>query len=87
MSRASRRSTPEGSDKECGAALVEFVLLVPLFLILTLGMVSAGIVYNQKLDLTHAAREGGRYGATIPENQCGAGLVTARNAKRSVDRG
>jgi Flp pilus assembly protein TadG len=70
MTTAPRRPTPDPSDKERGAALVEFVLLVPLFLILTLGMVSAGIVYNQKLDLTHAAREGARYGATIPQNQC-----------------
>lgn len=33
---------------------------------LIVGMVSAGIAYNHQLGLTHAAREGGRYAATLP---------------------
>lgn len=33
---------------------------------LILGMVSAGIAYNHQLSLTHAAREAGRYAATLP---------------------
>src|SRR5215470_9052737 len=37
---------------------------------LLLGIVSAGSVYNHKLDLVHAAREGARYGATLPKGQC-----------------
>jgi Flp pilus assembly protein TadG len=55
---------------ERGAALVEFVLLVPLFVVLILGLVTAGIVYNHNLDVVHAAREGARYGATVPQSQC-----------------
>ena len=43
---------------------------MPLFLILLMGMVSAGTVYNHKLDLVNAAREGARYGATVPQAQC-----------------
>jgi Flp pilus assembly protein TadG len=50
--------------------LVELALVVPLFLTLVLGLVSTGIVYNHKLDLVHAAREGARYGATVPVQQC-----------------
>jgi Flp pilus assembly protein TadG len=61
---------PRRARGDDGAALVEFVLVVPLFIILILGMVTAGIVYNHKLDMTHAAREGARYGATIPIDQC-----------------
>src|SRR5262249_30993240 len=57
-------------DSERGAALVEFALLIPVFIMLLLGIVSAGTVYNHKLDLVHAAREGARYGATIPKDQC-----------------
>jgi Flp pilus assembly protein TadG len=60
----------DGDERERGAALVEFVVLVPLFVILIMGMVTAGIVYNHKLDLVHAAREGARYGVTIPQNTC-----------------
>jgi Flp pilus assembly protein TadG len=61
---------PSHRDRERGAALVEFVLLIPVFIMLLLGIVSAGTVYNHKLDLVHAAREGARYGATIPKSQC-----------------
>lgn len=49
-----------------GAALVELALALPLIVMLIVGMVSAGIAYNHQLSLTHAAREGGRYAATLP---------------------
>ena len=68
MSAASRRF--ERTDNERGSVLVELALVVPLFLALVLGLVSTGIVYNHKLDLVHAAREGARYGATVPVQQC-----------------
>jgi Flp pilus assembly protein TadG len=55
---------------EQGSVLVELALVLPLFLALVLGLVSTGIVYNHKLDLVHAAREGARYGATVPVQQC-----------------
>jgi len=54
---------------ESGAALVEFALLLPVFMMLVLGMFSGGIVYNQKLDLTHATREAARYGAATSQTQ------------------
>ena len=49
-----------------GAALIELAFALPLLLMLIVGMVSAGIAYNHQLSLTHAAREGGRYAATLP---------------------
>lgn len=49
-----------------GASLVELALALPLLVMLLVGMVSAGIAYNHQLALTHAAREGGRYAATLP---------------------
>jgi Flp pilus assembly protein TadG len=64
------RATKADRERERGAALVEFAILVPLFVMLLMGMISAGVVYNHKLDLVHAAREGARYGAAIPQNQC-----------------
>lgn len=54
------------SRDDRGASLVEFALVLPLILMLVVGMVSAGIAYNAQLSLTHAAREAGRYGATLP---------------------
>ncbi|MCA1674362.1 MAG: pilus assembly protein, partial [Actinobacteria bacterium] len=63
------RQATSRSGNERGAALVEFALILPLFMMLILGMFSGGIAYNQKLDVTHATREGARYGATVAETQ------------------
>jgi Flp pilus assembly protein TadG len=48
-----------------GVAMGEFALVFPLFIGLVLGMISSGITYNQKIQLTHATREAARYGATV----------------------
>jgi len=55
---------------EQGTALVEFALVLPLVLMLAFGVITAGLTYNHKIDLTHAAREGARYGATLAQLQC-----------------
>jgi Flp pilus assembly protein TadG len=57
--------------REEGTALVEFALILPLVLMLAFGVITAGLTYNHKIDLTHAAREGARYGATLAQLQCG----------------
>jgi Flp pilus assembly protein TadG len=57
-------------ESERGAALVEFALVLPLVLMLAFGVITAAISYNHKIDLTHAAREGARYGATLAQLQC-----------------
>lgn len=54
-----------------GAALVELAFALPLVVMLIVGMVSAGVAYNHQLSLTHAAREGGRYAATLPVTNFG----------------
>ncbi|MDQ1568119.1 MAG: hypothetical protein QOF96_2999 [Actinomycetota bacterium] len=64
------RRRPLAHSPERGAALVEFALVLPLVLMLTFGMVTSAMAYNHKMDLTHAAREGARYGATLPRDQC-----------------
>lgn len=56
----------ESAGNQRGAALVELAIALPLLVMLLVGMVSAGIAYNNQLALTHAAREGGRYAATLP---------------------
>jgi hypothetical protein len=56
----------KASGDERGASLVELAFALPLLIMLLVGMVSAGIAYNHQLALTHAAREGGRYAATLP---------------------
>lgn len=55
---------------ERGVVMVELALVLPLLTMLIFGGLSAGIAYDHKLDVTHAAREGARYGATVAELQC-----------------
>ena len=55
---------------ERGAAMVEFALVLPLVMMLAFGLLTSAMAYNHKLDLTHAAREGARYGATLAQLQC-----------------
>lgn len=69
---------------ERGTSLVEFSLLVPVFFMLVLGMFSGGQAYNQKLSITHAAREGARYGATVSQYQAFSGGSTWASTIRDV---
>lgn len=48
-----------------GQSLVEFSLLVPLFLVLLLGMLEFGMAFNHQLTLEYATREGARIGADL----------------------
>jgi Flp pilus assembly protein TadG len=43
-----------------GAAAVEFALLLPILLVVLCGIVDFGLVFNAKMTLTHATREGVR---------------------------
>lgn len=71
--------------RDDGAALVEFALILPVLLLLILGLFSGGIAYNQKLQVTHATREGARYGATVAANQAFTNSQTwAQNVRSMV---
>lgn len=43
-----------------GSAAVEFALVLPLLVVLLFGMIELGMVFNAKIAITHAAREGAR---------------------------
>lgn len=58
-----RRFRPARRDE--GAAAVEFALLFPIFMILAMGTISAGMAFSRQINLTQAARETSRYGATL----------------------
>ena len=64
--------------------LVEFALVFPLLAMLLLGLVSAGTIYNADMQLTHAAREGARYGATVPQGQTFTSGTWAENVRTLV---
>ncbi len=52
--------------EETGASLVEFALVLPVFLMLMLGMFTGGLAYSRKQSVAQGAREAARYGATLP---------------------
>jgi Flp pilus assembly protein TadG len=49
-----------------GQALVEFALVLPVLLILTMLIVQYGIIFYATISLTNLSREGARYAATLP---------------------
>jgi hypothetical protein len=48
------------SDRERGAALLEFVLVLPIFILFIYTAISLGMALTLKEDVTHAAAEGAR---------------------------
>jgi Flp pilus assembly protein TadG len=61
--------------------VVEFALVLPVLMALLLGIVSAGITFNQEMQLTHAAREGARWGASVPASQSFTSGTWASNVR------
>lgn len=51
---------------ESGASLVEFALVLPVFMMVVLGMLTGGLAYSRKLSIAQGVREGARFGATLP---------------------
>jgi hypothetical protein len=71
--------------RQGGQALVEFAMLVPVFLLILLGMLEFGFVFNHHMTLEYATREGARAGAAMADGSqadttCGSsGLLTPAN--------
>ncbi len=57
----SRLSMTNMLKNEKGAAAVEFALLLPLLVLILMGILVFGLVLNNYLEITHAAREGVRW--------------------------
>jgi hypothetical protein len=55
----------EASRRRNGQSLVEFALLLPLFLLLLLGMLEFGLAFTHNLTLEYATREGARVGSSL----------------------
>ena len=62
---------------ERGLALVEFALLLPFFLVMTLGIVDIGRVYAESVQLANSAKEGAAYAQTHPLSQFASGANCA----------
>jgi hypothetical protein len=62
MTRLVRHSR---NHRAAGQGLVEFVVVMPVFLILLAGMLEFGLAFSDKLTLGNATREGARIGAAL----------------------
>ena len=47
-------------DRETGASLVEFAVVLPLLILLLFGIMEAGWLFSQQVEVRNAAREGAR---------------------------
>jgi Flp pilus assembly protein TadG len=66
-----------------GAAVVEFALVAPIFIILVFGVISFGIVFAQDLALDNGAREAARSGV-VENRTCGQIKTSAKDAATSI---
>lgn len=82
-SRAS--SDQRRDDREHGAVIVETAFTITLLIMLLLGIVTSGVAYHQNNTLQTAAREGSRFGATLPVSGSIAGwLDSVRDVTKSA---
>jgi len=81
MSYLDQRAT----QNEAGAALVEFVLVLPLLLVLLLGMLDLGKAFNYWIDETHLAHEGARFAAVNKNPGPGASLQESLKSQADSD--
>jgi hypothetical protein len=65
---------------ERGQGLVEFAMIVPLFMLLLLGLLEFGFVFDHTMTLNYATREGARSGAAFA-----AGNATTMPCATSTD--
>lgn len=72
---AARHRAGRSSDRDSGAAALEFAIIVPVLLTLIFGMIEFGFVFQAQLALTSAAREGARMASV---NKFDAGTVRSR---------
>ena len=54
-------------DHQRGQGMVEFAIIVPVFLLLLMGMLEFGFVFTHNLTLEYATREGARAGSTLSD--------------------
>jgi Flp pilus assembly protein TadG len=57
--------------EDSGAAAVEFAVLFIIFVALVVGMITAGLSFNRKINMTQTSREVSRYAATLPVASAG----------------
>lgn len=79
------RTIREVLKRRRGQAIVEFALVLPIFILILVGILEFGLVFHQYLVVTSASREGARVAALGGTD---AEVVTmVNNATASINRG
>lgn len=80
-------------DGERGASLVEFAVVLPLFILLVFGIMEAGWFFSQSVELRNAAREGARLavvdygtGQEIRLETCSRAALSGAGAVVTIER-
>jgi Flp pilus assembly protein TadG len=71
------------SRADRGAAAVEFVLVLPVLVMLLFGIIEFGLYFAQQLSVSNAARQGARF-AAVPNYTAGASGSTCAAILRQV---
>ena len=68
-----------------GQTMVEFAIVLPIFLLLLLGIAQGGIAFNNYIQLTDATRAGARYGAPLAcSGTCDRSALVTSKVKASA---
>ena len=74
---AIERSRPPRTERKRGQSLVEFAMIITVVMLLLLGMLEFGFLFDHHLTLEYATREGARVGSALANGGgtlgCGAG--------------
>jgi Flp pilus assembly protein TadG len=62
-----RRWSLAARRARCGQSLVEFSLVIPLFILLVLAIFAFGLVFQNKIAMDNAVRDGARFASTQPD--------------------
>jgi Flp pilus assembly protein TadG len=73
-----------GSRKTAGMAMVEFVIILPILLMLVFAIVEFGVLFGRWQTVSNAAREGART-AVVYRTNCNAGSVETEVRQRVKD--
>lgn len=76
-----RRAGAGRPDDQCGAAAVEFALILPILVLLVFGVIEFGRAYHARSTLAHAARQGVRVAAL----DTGDPVTSAEQAAANLD--
>ncbi len=71
---------------ECGQAMVEFALAIPLVLAIICGILELGVACANKLEVANVCREATRYGIAYSADANNTALVQSKISQLATDR-